>query len=443
MARPTTHEFALLKLLATSIIFFIEGKYNSTVELCLPYLIEHDSNKEPNILWLPDLDYPFSNYVLNDNKALWNEFHIRGRLRNTDVSIWNFIAEIEKQVSCETPPIYTEIKEGKDLKQANAAEFSVPDLREKIIVLAAVRQSCGTLISVITFMLGGIDGKDHRNLEVDVKKYLEHVRQSRYLMLFQDLNLPSINATIWKAMRIENGANHWGASQVQFAYFSACSKEWCKQLKLDFSGDFNESGRADDSRGRPSLNDILSRDSSNGRIQRVIENRVRSLLGETSKVRWMVGTEVGTHDYLWFNALAVADCFVAAVRGYEELLASNERVIINNYYKAHPFVILHLCFLEDNCLEVQIYEPGLEGAVERFNTGNSLRSMLNPAKIAGADKLILFVKDKAFHVVGGETVEIEEQYKLESPFSNFTGLIFHIQSEFNKKRLVLRETYGV
>lgn len=446
MARPTTHEFSLLKLLATSTIFLIEEMHNAKVELCLPYLVEHNSYKKPDILWLPDLDYPFSTYVSGDNKTLWQKFHDAGRQRNEDISIWSFVSEVEKIPLEGQKTIHVEIKQGGTLKQAQAGEFTVMDLQKKTIVLATARQSCGTLISVISFMFSACFVDNQQKLKDSIEKYLEHIGKSRYLMLFKDLNLPSINVATWTAMRKKEGANHWGdEGGVGFVTFTCCTEDWCRQLRSDFSGDFSESNRTDESRGRPALLDILSRDTAKGRIQRVIECRVRSLIGKNSRVTWMVGAEVGDHDYLWFNALAIADCFAAAIKGYGELLSATDRVLISDYYKAHPFVILHLSLsnLSENKydLNVHIYEPGLIGSAVKENTGCSLQRVIIPAINAGAREVMLIVSGKYYRVaqlqganVKYEVVEVTNPTNL--PFSGFTGFVFNIHGKLCKRQLI-------
>lgn len=440
MSRPTNPECALLKLLATSIIFLVEEKHRLKVEFCLPYLVENDIYKAPRFLWLPDLDEPFKSYVsTEENKKLWESFHTNGRKKDEAISIWKFISDIGACHCEEHIHIDVTHELGCDLTLAPKGEFEINELEDKVLVLTTARQSCGTLIAVITLVLPDTKIKVIDELKQDVKKYMGHVQKSRYLGLFKELNLPSINAATWKNMRMTPGANHWGDESDDYKEFFACTEEWCKQLKLDFSGNFKESDLIDESHGRPALRDILSIDKSDGRIQRVIECRVRSQIGENSRIKWMVGAEVTlkvieegkeievAHDYLWFNALAVADCLVGAIKGYGGLTSETTRIKVNDYYKAHPFVFMHL-LLRVNYLEVQIYEPGLEGEFVVKGTGNAFENILEPAKNSGASKFKLFVKDKTYSLSYQDgTLTYEENRNSPPPFLGFTGLTFSIE----------------
>lgn len=398
--QPTTHEFAFLKLMATSVAHLLLSRRRK-LRFVTPYLVRH-SHGQPTSLWLPDCDGPFEKYV-NDcrgdshhNNELWNKYHKHGRQRDVNVSIWNYILE-----NCRSPDTDIQVNSTKVALVGNMdnefrldKNLSPTKKKSYNILVVTAYQSCRTLVAVMSFTVSSIDKKDIKT----IREYLMRIKEGRYLRFFVDLNLPKIGHEIWHEMRLTKGINHWGESKELYEGLRRCDKEWCKELKRDYTDDYDEANVVDHSLGRPSINDVLSVKKEKGRLQRIIEQRVKAELSEYRgrTINYDIEVEVGKYDYMWFNALAVSDSIAAAIKGYSEILTEvgADRLYVNEWVSASGWIKCKVSgtkrYKATYILRVDIYEAGLQGKrAEIIRTANSLRSVCIPAFAAGAEEIFI------------------------------------------------------
>jgi hypothetical protein len=446
--KPNYRDFSLLKMLAVSVCHIVDPQQD---RLCFiaPYIVQY-KGVEPERLWLPEMDGVFKKFVEDvngdRNMSLWKKFHEEGRKRDEGVSIWNYIlTHMDNNVSG------VEVDLIDDVEMNGDDEFIVGDNNINVLV-ATVYQSCGSLISVIS--LAALNDKNKKFTEQDkikLKNYLEQVKDGRYINFISELNISTIGVDLWKNMRNEVAANHWGDSKDNYINFWCCKEDWANELKKDFDDDYENACVAGDY-GRPSIQQVLTVNEGEAKLDDVIRRRISFILGDMKCVPKIIFDNTGNNDcwkYMWFNAMAVADSCAEAIRGYLAIrdgIKTDERIFVDDIYK--KVKCDSLCMLTptiyDDCksidLCVRIFEPGLTGKLQISRVGSDINRILSPATIAGAHELYITYlngekdEQQTDKVVKKDRVQVEESVGRCDGCRNsllFTGICYKLKGRWN------------
>ncbi len=451
--RPQKNELSILKLLGISVLHLLDREGNK-VRFLAPYLVGHSSTGEPETLWFPDLDNAFEGYVddvsgdCDHNRKLWKTFQEEGRKKDQEVKIWNYIDSHLKKRSG-TQLSGTQLIDI-DLVRITFHEDEENEFRickkktDFNLLVATVYQSCRTLISVIS-VAAKADQSFTGDDQVVLREYLQQVQKGQYLSFLQQLNMPQIDSTLWNAMRIHGDeSNHWGDDVEGYASFYSCEQPWCRAIKLDFNDEFEDASKPGHF-GRPTIKEVLSIEPPANCLQEVIKRRIEAELGGTNiqNDEWDVEVRSNVPNYMWFNAIAVADSVAAAIKGYLSIKnGSDSRMKIDEWY-SNLGVRCVVSASTDNgssiTVSVRIYEPGLVGKAKQARAGKGMQSIFSPAFIAGADEVHLeYFNDGAsqgeritFQKENGVSSDSAATHQTAASTALFTGIWYVIKGTKN------------
>ncbi|WP_333875781.1 hypothetical protein [Methylobacter sp.] len=395
MSRATESELALLKLISSSIIHIVG---DNDILFVAPYLVEYEDGKMAK-LRMPALDHPFNCFMGDGddkahNETLWKKFHEEGRMDKSS-SIWTHILESDTDTNLSDIGI---LDKSLDLDQLKTIGEEFRPLRKNNVttctaIVSEVKQSSKHIIAVISVVLGPL--VDVTPVKDKIKNYLTFLQSGSYLNLQKELAIAKASVRDWHAFRNLENINHISENDY---YFNSFIIKAPKPFVKDFgNGDLNQANRPISHSGRPSLKDLSQTNSECGRIKRVIKDRINAVF-QDSFTNFSITVNAGEYDYLWFNALALADTFANAISAYNSLSpeldtkANVERMFLSKTTPGkHSFVN---CIVDIKQSEagidafISIHENGLVGNELRIDTrGNHLSSIAKCATLSGADSL--------------------------------------------------------
>ena len=446
MSRANETELALLKLIASSMVHIV-GKEH--VLFVTPYFVEYENGDMTN-LRMPELDHPFIDYLgCSDdckgyNENLWKKYHEVGRSRkpHSNPKIWEHILSLkseggEKSIKAKEIDLKAliEEKEHEEFHVHFHGETSV-----HTVLVSEVRQACNTLIAVISVTLCNADEAKLNDKKNALENYLGFLEKGKYLAIRQELNAAMMDVRKWREWRMEYKSNHWGdESRTFLSHYYDNTNESVRLIKKDYGLDFNKAIQPESHDGRPGLQDLVTIDPGNGRIRRVIENRLAALNRDRYCPYAVSVTVEGKYDYLWFNALAVADTLSHVVRTYSELPSSpGDRLWISETQGHNHFVncTINIYGNDTNVTAViAIHECGLVGTgIYEERGGNHLKSIIECATFAGARSILV----RWFNPHSGEfeiraispTLEFSSVTSPPSLPKDLTGFFFEVKGEF-------------
>jgi len=256
--------------------------------------------------------------------------------------------------------------------------------------------------------------------------------------------LPYIPLTEWIEMREKcfTIAHHWWEKD-RYRELTTYSSRWAKLLLRDFSNEWKETDKVDYKTGRPRLKDVLQDAHDSGRILRVVQQRIMAVNHSLNIPLVLQDMHVGENDYLWFNAMALADCLLSAHAGYEELWQSKQkhRLYVDSD-SVSPSVRLKLSILPmgDNGtidLEVSIIEQGLTGCVnlrDPEKSGSTLLAFLKHAQRTGAQNIsLVYINESNIKQKVNLTIQDNRPYisnpQPDNRTGHFTGFQFMIKGK--------------
>lgn len=448
MSRANETELALLKLIASSMVHIV-GKEH--VLFVAPYFVEYENGNMTN-LRMPELDHPFIDYLgCSDdckgyNENLWKKYHEEGRSRkpHSNPKIWEHILNLkseggEKSIKAKEIDLKAliEEKEHEEFHVHFHGEASV-----HTVLVSEVRQACNTLIAIISVTLCNADEFKLIDKKNALENYLGFLEKGRYLAIRQELNAAMMNVRLWREWRTQRNAHHWGDEPRQTNFignFCANPNESVRLLRKDYGLDFSKAIEPESHDGRPGLSDLVSiNDKGNRRIERVIRNRFEALSRERYCSCTVTVWVDKQYDYLWFNALAVADTLAHVVRTYSELSASEgSRLWVSETQGDNRFVNCNIKISADEeniSAYVAMYECGLVGKEVKIDiSGNHLESFVKCAYIAGAQSVLIRWFDPDFgefqvRAISASLEVTSTTYPASLP-KDFTGVFFEIKGE--------------